>query len=250
MQEAICNRCGASVIFSAKFCRQCGNLLDTSEMTTRSLDAPAAEPRPFDHPTRPANANVTSPTYPPMAMGQPPQPPAPIIGSAPPANNKTVLFVLLGIFMAAMIGLGVVAFLVLGRSSSQPLVPPTPPGASGRGPSAGQPGVPQPPPGAPGTVPPMPAPPSGAGSVQFPFDTALLYPNAKTVMAINSSGGRVAQLQSSDPIDKVADWYMDKLKATEDVRIPGQRILSGKEIKVILSGGDQGTMIMLTDDKD
>ncbi|HKP12005.1 MAG TPA: hypothetical protein VJZ91_07840 [Blastocatellia bacterium] len=245
MQEATCNRCGASVVFSAKFCRQCGNPLDTSEMTTRSLDAPPAEAQSFDHPTRPANAGITSPTYAPPSMMQP-QPPASIIGSAPPANNKTVLFVLLGIIAALMICLGVVAFLVLGRSSSIPIPPPPPRATSEKAPPAGQPGIPPPPPG---IVPPMPAPPGG-GNVQFPFDDALLYPNAKTVMAINARDGRVAQLQSSDPIDKVAGWYLDKLKATEDVRMPGQRILSGKGMKVILSGGDEGTMIMLTEDKD
>jgi hypothetical protein len=240
MQEATCNRCGASVIFSAKFCRQCGNRLDASELTTRTLEEPQAEPPPFDHPTRPANVGTTSPTYPPPAVFQQyPQPPAPVIGSAPPANNKTALFVILGFVMALLIGCGVVAFLVLGR---HPAVPPPPPppnfGQSQQGPPPVRPGAPPPPPGA------------RTGSVQFPFDSALLYPNAKTLMVVNKKDGRFAQLQSSDSIDKVAEWYTDKLKATEDVLMPGQRILSGEGIKVILSGGDDGTIIMLADDKD
>src|SRR3954464_5758552 len=120
MQEATCNHCGASVLFSAKFCRQCGNRVDESEVTTRSLDAPGVEPPPFDHPTRPANAGFTSPTYPPAVV-------PPVIGSAPPSNNKTALIVILGILMTLLIGVGVVAFVIFGRFSREPVPPPPPP---------------------------------------------------------------------------------------------------------------------------
>jgi hypothetical protein len=215
-------------------------------MTTRTLEEPQAEPQPFDHPTRHANAGVTSPTYSPPAMFQQyPQPPAPIVGSAPPANNHTALYVILGVVMALLIGCGLIAFLVFGRHPAVP-TPPTPPpyiGQSDQGRSGTQPGTP--------TMPQPPQPPPGGrtGSVQFPFDSALLYPNAKTIMVVNKKDGRFAQLQSSDSISKVAQWYTDKLKATEDVLMPGQRILSGEGIKVILSGGDDGTIIMLADDK-
>ena len=239
MQEATCNRCGASVVLSAKFCRQCGNLLDASEMTTRSLDA---EPPPFDHGTRPANAGITAPTYP--AALAPPQPPAPIYGSAPPSNNKTVLFVVLGVVVAMLIGLGVAAFLVFGRLSGSPDPPPPVEGAtSGKeSQSSGRP----PPPGVP---PPVPAPPQ-AGDVKNPFDASLVYPGAKTVMSVNSKDGKVAQLQSADPLDKVADWYEKKIKPTEDTHLPGSRIMKGGGITVILAGGPGGTSITLTDDKD
>jgi hypothetical protein len=67
-------------------------------------------------------------------------------------------------------------------------------------------------------------------------------------MVVNKKDGRFVQLQSSDSIDKVAEWYKEKLKATEDVLLPGQRIMSGEGIKVILSGGNGGTIIMLADD--
>src|SRR6185369_1364051 len=127
MQEAICNRCGASVVLSARFCRQCGNLLDPSEMTTRSLDAPPAEPPPYDHPTRPANAGITAPTYaPPQAYMQPP-PPAPIIGNAPSSSNKTALVIFLALGLTVLIALGVAAFVLLGRFSGRQLTPPPPP---------------------------------------------------------------------------------------------------------------------------
>jgi hypothetical protein len=252
MQDATCDRCGASVVFSAKFCRQCGNRLDASELTTRTLEEPQPEPPPFDHPTRPANGGVTSPTYPPpAAFQQYPQPPAPIIGSAPPTNNKTALFVILAVVLAMLIGCGVVAYLVLGRSYGVPVPPPPPPGGTAeKGPPPGQPGMPPPgfpQPPAPGSGIPAPSPPS-VGNGQFPFDSALLYPKAKTIMVVNKKDGRFVQLQSSDSIDKVAEWYKEKLKATEDVLLPGQRIMSGEGIKVILSGGNGGTIIMLADD--
>ncbi|MEN3335543.1 MAG: hypothetical protein V7641_4908 [Blastocatellia bacterium] len=232
------------MVLSAKFCRQCGNRFDASEMTTRSLDAPSAEPPPYDNPTRPANAGITSPTYAPPAMMQP-QPP-PYIGSQPPSSNKTAFIVILGIVLTMLIGLGIVAFVVLGRFSSGPVPPPPPPGMtgqSGQGPSGS--GIPAPPP--PPGVPPPPPPP---GDVKNPFDPALIYPGAKTVMSVNSKDGRVAQLATSDPFNKVADWYAEKIHAIEDTILPGSRILKGKGITVILAGTGDGTSITLTDEKD
>jgi hypothetical protein len=233
------------VVLSAKFCRQCGNTLDASEMTTRSLDAPSAEPPPFDNPTRPANAGITSPTYVPPAMMQPP----PIIGNAPPANNRTALLVFLALGLTMLIGLGVVAFVVLGKFSRPPLPPPAepPPLTSQKAP---------PPPEHPNLIPHPPLPPPEpsadprAGSVSFPFDASLIYPGAKTLMSVNSKDGKVAQLQTADPFDKVTEWYKDKIDATEEVNMPGNRILSGKGYKVILNGSGAGTVITITDDKD
>jgi hypothetical protein len=230
------------VVLSAKFCRQCGNRFDASEMTTRSLDAPSAEPPPYDNPTRPAHAGITSPTYAPPAMMQPQQPP--YIGSSPPSSNKTAFIVILGIVLTLLIGLGVVAFVVLGRLSHgnrRPLPETSDPAA--RGPSGG--GIPAPP--LPPGVPPPPPPP---GNVKNPFDASLVYPGAKTVMSVNSKDGRVAQLITSDPFNKVADWYAEKIHPTEDTNLPGSRILKGKGITVILAGTGEGTHITLTDDKD
>lgn len=229
------------MVFSAKFCRQCGNLLDPSEMTTRSLDK-TAEPPPYDHPTRPANAGITAPTYPPVLM--PPQPPA--VNSAPPANNKAALIVILGVVGALVIGLCVLAFVVLGRFSGPPAPPPPPvPAVTEKGPNPGA--IPPPPPLP--AVPPM-APPPPPGTVKNPFDASLIYPGAETVMAINSSDGKVAQLQSPDSLDKVGDWYVKKLNPTEDTILPGSRILRGKGITVVLAGGQTGTIITITDEKD
>ncbi len=245
MQEAICNRCGASVVLSAKFCRQCGNLLDTSEMTTRSLDAPSAEPPPFDNPTRPANAGITSPTYAPPAMMSP-QPP--IIGNAPPANNRTALLVFLALGLTMLIGLGVIAFVMFGRFSHGQ-APPPPHGTSGTSGQVPPGGIPPPPPPPPGAPPLVETPPQ-PGNVKNHFDASLIYPGAKTVMSVNGKDGRLAQLVTSDPFDKVADWYVEKIHPTEDTNMPGSRILQGNGITVILAGSGEGTHITLTDDKD
>ena len=239
MQEAICNRCGASVVLSAKFCRQCGNLLDTSEMTTRSLDAPSAEPPPYDHPTRPANAGITSPTYAPPAM-MPPHPP-PIIGNAPPANNRTALLVFLALGLTMLIGLGVVAFVVLGKFSSRQLTPPPPPVTFEKAP---------PPPGVPGgipSVPPAPPAPPPPGSVKSSLDPALIYPGAQVTMEVmGGAEGQVTQLQTSDSFDKVVDWYAGKLKPKSQVTIPGGRILESENFVALITSTGDGTNIMLT----
>jgi hypothetical protein len=240
MQEATCNQCGASGVLSAKFCRQCGNRLDASEMTTRNLDAPSAVPPPFDHPTRPANAGITSPTYAPPAMMSP-QPPAPIIGNAPSSNNQTALLVFLALGLTLLIGLAVVAFVVIGRFSHGGGPPPPPDISSTHKGSSG--GAIAPPPPPPPGVPPPP------GNVKNPFDASLIYPGAKTVMSVNSKDGNVAQLVTSDPFDKVADWYVEKINPTEDTNLPGSRILKGRGITVILAGSREGTHITLTDDK-
>jgi hypothetical protein len=224
MQEATCNRCGANVVFSAKFCRQCGN----------RLEEPQADAQPFDHPTRPANAGITAPTYAPPAMMQQPPPPAPFIGSAPPTSNKTVLFVILAVVMAMLIGCGVVAFLVLGRHPAVS-VPPPPPKVeqSEKDSQKIQPGIPPPPP-----------PPQG--NAKTSLDPALIYPGAKVVMDIASSDGRVTHLQTTDDMEKVVNWYLQRVKVKNDVTIPGGRIINAEGVNLLISSTGNGTGIMVT----
>jgi len=234
MQEATCNHCGASVILSAKFCRQCGNRLDESEMTTRSLDAPGVEPPPFDHPTRPANAGFTSPTYPPAVV-------PPVIGSAPPSNNKTALIVILGILMALLIGGGVIAFVVFDSFSRRPLPPPSQP------PPVTSEKAPPPPPGQPGLIPhpPTPAPPPPPGSVKSTLDASLIYPGSEVTMEVASPDGGVTQLHTTADIDKVVDWYVEKIKPKKHVNMPGGVLLDGEPTKVLIMSTGDGTSIQV-----
>jgi hypothetical protein len=243
MQEATCNRCGASLVFSAKFCRQCGNRLDDSddpsELTTRTLEEPPTDQPPYDHATRPANAGITSPTYPPPAMFQQQPPPlAPIIGSAPPASNNTALYVILGVIMALLIGLGVVAFVALNRRPAVVAPPPPPPdaGQTEKGMPPPRPDLPQPP----------PAPPSPPGEGKTSLDPSLIYPGAKVVMDIGGSDGRVTQLHTTDGIDKVVSWYLQRVKVKNDVTMPGGRIISAEGVNLLITSTGDGTSIMVT----
>jgi len=242
MQEATCNRCGASLVLSAKFCRQCGNRLDASddpsELTTRTLEEPQADPQPFEHPTRPANAGITAPTYSPPMFQQPPPPPAPIIGSAPPAGNKTALFVILGIVLAMLIGMGALAFVVFNRQPA--VVPPPPPPYVGQTDKETQKSQPIIPPQPPPAQPPLP------GDAKTSLDPALIYPGARVVMDIASSDGRVTHLQTTDGIDKVVSWYLQRLKVKNDVTMPGSRILSAEGVNLLITSSGDGTGIMVT----
>lgn len=55
----------------------------------------------------------------------------------------------------------------------------------------------------------------------------------------------MVQLQTEDSLDKVADWYTEKLKPTEIVRQPGNVILKAGELAVIITGNGGGSNIML-----
>ena len=247
MQEATCNQCGASVLFSAKFCRQCGKPLDSSELTTRTLEHPSSQSPSFDHPTRPANSGATSPTY--LPVGMAPQPPAPIYGSAPPSGNKTILIVVLALVFAGLLGLAVVAFAVFSRGPRHPDPPPEPPrGISGGVPGQPRGGMPQPP-QQPPSVPNAPAAP-GTSTVRFPFEESLRYPGSTVLQSVSTEDGKVAHLQTSDPIDKVADWFRGQIHVTKEINAPGNVILSNDDIKIILNGGAGGTQIMMTDNTD
>jgi hypothetical protein len=227
------------LVLSAKFCRQCGNRLDPSELTTRTLDAPAAEPQPYDHPTRPANAGITLPTYAPPSMMQA-QPHAPIIGNAPPANNKTALLIFLALGLTVLIALGVAAFVLLGKFTGGP--PPTPPpsGSSQKAP---------PPPGNPGIIPPPPPPPPGQpvpGQVKTSLDPSFIYPGAEVTMDVGGTEGHVTQLQTNDAFDKVVDWYVAKLQPKNQVSIPGGKIIESENFVALITSSGNATSIMLT----
>ena len=239
MQEATCNHCGASVIFSAKFCRQCGNRLDPSEdpseLTTRTLDEPQADPQPFDHATRPANVGITSPTYAPSMFQQQPPPPAPIIGSAPPVSNNTVLFVILGLVVALLIGLGAVTLVLVNR---RPVItPPPPPPFVGQTDKDTQKGIPPTPP------PPQPPP---SGDAKTSLDPALIYPGAKVVMDATTQNARVTHLHTTDDAEKVASWYLERLKVKNDVTMPGGRIINAEGVNLLITSTGDGTGIMVT----
>jgi hypothetical protein len=106
--------------------------------------------------------------------------------------------------------------------------------------------VPTPPPGAPPPPPPPPVPGDTA------ISNSLAYPGAKTVMNVNSAGGKsVLQLQTTDSPSKVVAWYKDKLKPTQNVDLPfGNSILKNGDTTVVITGVEDGTNILISRGED
>jgi hypothetical protein len=106
--------------------------------------------------------------------------------------------------------------------------------------------VPTPPPGAP----PPPPPPPVLGDTAI--SNSLAYPGAKTLMNVNSAGGKsVLHLHTTDSPSKVVAWYKDKLKPTQDVSLPfGNSILKSGDTTVVITGVEDGTNILISRGED
>ena len=110
-------------------------------------------------------------------------------------------------------------------------------------PTAGAPAVPQPP------IPPQPpsAPPAKGATGATVIDQSFIYPGARTTMEMTRAGqGSMVQLETEDPVERVADWYTKRLKPTETVKVPGSNIvLNSAEMKAIISQRGNTTTILL-----
>ena len=70
-------------------------------------------------------------------------------------------------------------------------------------------------------------------------------------MEINEGGGKSAiNLQTSDPISKVAAWYVSKLNPSQVVNQSSSIILVGEGIQVVLNPTGDGTNILLHQGED
>jgi hypothetical protein len=79
-------------------------------------------------------------------------------------------------------------------------------------------------------------------------DNSLVYPGAETVMDMTSKDGeRVLQLRTKDSLDKVVAWYVEKLKPTENMKIPGENVtvLRGDDIRAVITATDNQTDIII-----
>jgi hypothetical protein len=67
-------------------------------------------------------------------------------------------------------------------------------------------------------------------------------------MDFSGHGKGVIQLTTNDPVDKVRDWYRAKLKPVKTASIPfgAATVMEGKDVKAIITGSGNGTMVMLT----
>jgi len=210
MSSVPCTNCGAEISPGTKFCRRCGQpSLDTasvSEATTRVFEATAERKAAA---TESWNAQPTGPAYlSPSSRPAAPTPPpydATTKGLEPTRGQKhqiwlaiSIISVLLAVFVAVAIGTKIKL-----RKAATTQMPPVV-----VLPETGLPAPPAPP-GPP--PPPIEEPPAAGTSVAT---SELMYPGAETVMDMKSSRDNFLELRSNDPLDKVVEWYVAKLKPT------------------------------------
>lgn len=239
-----CPECGTEIQDTAKFCRACGRSLSQSEATTRFFD----EPVQTGAPTQDINSVPTAPSYSPPSFPahyQPHFPAAPSTqGFEKKGGNKTTIIVLAGMVIVLLLALAGIGAWFIFDDRGRPVVvqiPPPPPGPTSPPAIPEVPPIPEIPP-----IPPIPpivlpeTPPAGtAGAIS----KDLIYPGAKETMRV----GKMIQLRTSDPLNKVSDWYIQKLGSAKKVLIPGgSTILKTDSLTVIVTGGEEGAQIMLT----
>lgn len=234
MANFSCAYCGSEIEETAKFCRRCGRPSNHLEATTRTLEPPAA----FEAPTRAVNSIPTAPSFL-DARYQPPAP-APTTRSLEGGGQKRAIIVLASLVAVLLIVLaGVVAYTALRSTGGNPDPPfmempqattpqPFPP-----------PSVPHPP------LPPLP--PRGGPREATPISNSMIYPGAETIMSLGRGPeGSVLQLRTEDPPHKVIEWYVSKMNPTKHIAIPGgNAILHGDGITAVITGGGDGTQIVL-----
>jgi hypothetical protein len=197
--------------------------LDPSELTTRNLETDSR----FQHPTAHVQQAITTPAY--LAPSQVPAAPS-TNDLAKKPQSRALIITLAALVGVLLFALAIVLFLRFDSGSPAPDIP-----------VVSIP-VPTPPPGAPPPPPPPPVPGDTA------ISNSLAYPGAKTLMNINSSGGKsVLQLQTTDSPSKVVAWYKDKLKPTQNVDLPfGNSILKNGDTTVVITGVEDGTNILIS----
>ena len=234
MSSVPCISCGAEILPGTKFCRRCGqpslDAASVSEASTRVFGATAERAQP----TQTWNAQPTGPAYIAPAGASPLQDVTTKSLDASAGRKQkfwlaaSVISLLLVVFVAVAIGI-----MLKARS-----VPPTQTPPVVVVPETGLPPLPPMPP------PPPPAEPPAAGTSVATSE--LMYPGAETVMDMKSSRDNFLELRTSDPLEKVVDWYMTKLKPAEVIRTPGKEaILRAGKTSVIISNRGSGTDILI-----
>jgi hypothetical protein len=241
MSSVPCTNCGAEISPGTKFCRRCGQpSLDTasvSEATTRVFEATAERKAAA---TESWNAQPTGPAYlSPNSRAAAPTPPlqdATTKSLEPTRDQKhqiwlavSIMSVILAVFVAVAIGT-----MIKVRKAATTQTPPVV-----VLPETGLPAPPPPPPG----LPPIEQAPAAGTSVAT---SELMYPGAETVMDMKSSRDNFLELRSNDPLNKVVDWYMAKLKPSEVLRSGGtEAILRVGRTSVIISTRGNATDILV-----
>lgn len=222
-QKISCSNCGAELLPEGRFCRKCGQPSNPlgrpsiTEDTTRRLEKNADPFMGQNQPGQPANLEPTIR----LQGGQSLSAQTRSLEPAQSTKKWIPALVLLCIFI-------LLPTIFLLRYWRQPtVIIPTPPTTG--------PAVPKPP--KPPAVPPAPS---------SPIDQSLIYPNARTTMVVSKAGeGNVVQLETEEALEKVTNWYKDRLKPTEIVQRPGNVILKSDEATAIITANGNGTNIMI-----
>ena len=219
-----CTKCGAEMAAGARFCRRCGQPVSAQsvlEAETRVFATPPDQTNATQH----INSPLTGPAY--MSPAEMPTPPSPVTKSLQPSISTTkVLLAFLVLILLLIIPVSLAVMKILSSRNSRPETP-----------VVTIPEVPPPP----------PAPPAGSSGGSSPTSDSLIYPGAKTLLDITKTDGHVLQLRTSDPVDKVVAWYVNKIKPDDTVKVPGGNvtILRGKDIKAVITATGNETDIII-----
>ena len=72
------------------------------------------------------------------------------------------------------------------------------------------------------------------------------YPGARTSVNVGSESGAVLQMETTDPLDKVAAWYESTLKPTKTIRVTAiVLIMKNDKVTATLAATGDGTTIVI-----
>lgn len=230
MSGITCANCGTSVDYGMKFCRRCGTPLDSSEAATRAFDEP---PRNESF-TQLTNSPTTSPSFSPPSYMSPAEAPATNALGQQTGQNKTV-WILASVAVISLVAVIVLVAMLLTKPASNA-------SQADRDESST---VIAPPP------PPQPPPPTQRGGTAPPatsdITASLVYPGAQETMRVGEAGGKVLGLRTSDPLDKVLEYYKTKTGLTTQILVPGEMVmLVGQDVAITISREDAQTNIIIT----
>lgn len=238
MPAITCANCGTGLDYGMKFCRRCGTPLDASEASTQSFDE---SPRRESF-TQPTNSPATSPSFvPPSYM--PPAQPSPATNALEQTGQKKTVWILAGVALISLVAVIVLVVMLLNRSAGDasqadrgdgsivvaPPPPPPPPLQGGRG--GGMPSAP--------SAPTAPTAPD--------ISDSLMYPGAQETMRFGEAGSKVIGLSTSDPLDKVVEYYKTKAGLKNQVLMAGELVmLAGQDVTITITREGDKTNILIT----
>ena len=87
---------------------------------------------------------------------------------------------------------------------------------------------------------------SRASVTKQPVSRSLVYPGAQTVLNVTSEeGGGVLQLKSTDPVDKIVDWYQANLRPAKTVRMGPTVVMKSDNVTATIVSDGSNTNILI-----